>query len=220
MKDIIIFGAGDIAALAHFYFMHDTGRRVAAFTVDAAFFREDVFLGCPVVPFDTVVDQYPPSQFDFFVALSYAQLNGVRAAKVAAAHALGYELVSYVSSRAIVFPDLTHGRNCFILENNVIQPFARLGDNVTLWSGNHIGHHSIIEDDVFIASHCVVSGGVRVGRASFLGVNTTLRDHVTIGPRCVLGAGALVLTDLSADSVVAPRGTEVSPVPSHRLRRI
>ncbi|WP_044559025.1 acetyltransferase [Azospirillum sp. B4] len=220
MKDIVIFGAGDIAALADFYFTHDSPRRVAAFTVDAAFLSGDAFLGRPVVPFETVGDHYPPDRFDFFVAVSYARLNAVRAGKVAEARAKGYELVSYVSSRVTVFPDLSHGHNCFILENNVIQPFARLGNNVTLWSGNHIGHHSVIEDDVFIASHCVVSGGVRVGQAGFLGVNTTVRDHVTLGPRCVLGAGALVLADLPAESVVAPRGTEVSPVPSHRLRRI
>ena len=133
---------------------------------------------------------------------------------------MGYRLASYVSSRATVFADLSHGDNCFILENNVIQPFARIGANVTLWSGNHIGHHAVIEDNAFLASHVVVSGGVRIGAACFVGVNVTIRDHLTIGERCVLGAGALVLEDLPAGSVVAPRGTEVSRVPSHRLRRI
>ncbi len=220
MKEIVIFGAGEIAALADFYFTHDSPRRVAAFTVDAAFVTGASYLDRPLVPFEEVASHYPPERFDLFVAVSYAKLNGVRSAKVAAAQAMGYELASYVSSRATVFPDLAHGPNCFILENNVIQPFARIGANVTLWSGNHIGHHSTIEDHVFMASHVVVSGGVRVGEASFVGVNVTVRDHVTIGARCVLGAGALVLEDLPPGSVVAPRGTDVSPVPSHRLRRL
>jgi sugar O-acyltransferase (sialic acid O-acetyltransferase NeuD family) len=172
------------------------------------------------VPFEEVATHYPPEQFDLFVAVSYAKLNAVRTGKAAAARAMGYQLASYVSSLATVFADLTHGDNCFILENNVIQPFARIGANVTLWSGNHIGHHSTIEDNAFLASHVVVSGGVRVGEASFVGVNVTLRDHVNIGARCVLGAGALVLNDLPAGSVVAPHSTEISPVPSHRLRGI
>jgi hypothetical protein len=51
--------------------------------------------------------------------------------------------------------------NAFILEDNTIQPFVRIGPNVTLWSGNHIGHHSTVEDHVFIASHVVVSGVCR-----------------------------------------------------------
>src|SRR5205085_10914152 len=100
------------------------------------------------------------------------------------------------------------------------QPFVQVGSNVTLWSGNHIGHHAIIEDDVFMASHVVVSGGVRIGRGSFVGVNVTIRDRVTIGQRCVLGARALVLEDQPDFSVVAPRGTERAKVPSTRLRKL
>src|SRR4029453_3467230 len=113
----------------------------------------ETFVDLPLVPFEEIAALYPPDRYDFFVALSYAKLNAVRAAKCAAARALGYTLPSYVSSRATVFADLSHGDNCFILEDNTIQPFARIGNNVTLWSGNHIGHHSAIEDDVFMASH-------------------------------------------------------------------
>lgn len=98
--------------------------------------------------------------------------------------------MSYLSSRATVFPGFELKENCFILEDNMIQPFARIGTNVTLWSGNHIGHHSIIEDD---ASHAVISGGARIGQGSFVGVNVTIRDHVTVGRKCVPGASALIL---------------------------
>lgn len=220
MKDLVIFGTGEIAAVADFYFTRDAGRRVCAFTVDAAFLTADAFQGRPVVPFEEVPELYPPDRFDLFVAVGYGGLNATRAGRVEAGRRLGYTLPSYVSRRAITFDDLSHGDNCLILENNVIQPFATLGSNVTLWSGNHIGHHARIGDDVFVASHAVVSGGVSVGRACFLGVNATIRDHVTIGERCVLGAGALVLEDLPAGSVVAPRASEVSRVPSYRLRRI
>jgi sugar O-acyltransferase (sialic acid O-acetyltransferase NeuD family) len=152
--------------------------------------------------------------------MGYTRVNAARAEKVAAARAKGYRLVSYVSSRATIFPDFKPNENCFILEDNTIQPYARVGANVTLWSGNHIGHHSIIEDDVYMASHVVVSGRVRIGQGSFVGVNVTIRDHVSVGKKCVLGAGALVLEDQPDFSVVAPRGTERSRVPSTRLRRI
>lgn len=220
MRDLVIFGAGDIAALACFYFTEDAGRRVAAFTVDAAYRQAETYLDRPLVAFETLAHEYPPERYDLFVALSYAKLNRVRAEKVAAARARGYALPSYVSSKATTFSDLTHGENCFILENNVVQPFARLGSNVVLWSGNHIGHHSVIGDDVFIASHVVVSGGVKIGAGSFIGVNVTIRDHVTVGQGCVIGAGALVLEDQADHGVIAPRGTERSPVPSTRLRHI
>ncbi len=220
MRDLVIFGTGDIAALAWFYFTHDSRRRVAAFTVDAAYRKGECFMDTPLVPFEEVATHYPPDSFDLFVALSYARLNEVRASKCVAARSLGYTLASYVSSRATTFADLIHGDNCFILEDNTIQPFARIGNNVTLWSGNHIGHHSVIEDDVFVASHVVVSGGVRIGQGSFIGVNATLRDHITVGPRCVIGAGTLLLADADAEGVYIGPATERARVPATRLRAI
>ena len=69
-----------------------------------------------------------------------------------------------------------------MFEDNTIQPFARIGDDVILWSGNHIGHHSTIGDHCFITSHVVVSGNVHVGERSFIGVNATLRNSITIAP--------------------------------------
>jgi sugar O-acyltransferase (sialic acid O-acetyltransferase NeuD family) len=134
--------------------------------------------------------------------------------------AAGYRLLSYVSSRATTFADFRAGENCFILEDNTIQPRVRIADNVTLWSGNHIGHHSTIEDNVFISSHVVISGGVTVGEGSFLGVNSTIRDHVKIGRRCVIGAGALIVGDTEDESVYTVPAAEKSLVPSRRLRRI
>ena len=220
MQRLVIFGAGDIAALAAFYFETDSHCQVAAFTVDKAFLAAPSFMDRPVVAFEELARHYPPDRYNLFVALSYAKLNRVRAERCEAARALGYRLASYVSSRATTFSDLSHGDNCFILEDNTIQPFARIGRNVTLWSGNHIGHHSVIEDDTFVASHVVVSGGVTIGQGCFIGVNATLRDHVKIGRECVIGAGALVLEDQAEHGVIAPRGTERSLVPSTRLRRI
>jgi sugar O-acyltransferase (sialic acid O-acetyltransferase NeuD family) len=220
MQEIVIFGTGEIAELADFYFSRDSKLKVAGFTVDQAYLKNTEFRGRPVVPFERVRESFPPQKYGLFVALSYSGINELRAAKVTAGRAAGYQIVSYVSSRATILPELQIKENCFILEDNTVQPFAKIGSNVTLWSGNHIGHHSVIEDDVFIASHVVVSGGVRIGQGSFIGVNATFRDHVSIGKKCVIGAGALVLEDQPDLSVIAPRATERSPVPSTRLRRI
>jgi sugar O-acyltransferase (sialic acid O-acetyltransferase NeuD family) len=219
-KRLIIFGTGDIAQLAHYYFTTDSDYEVVAFTVDAAYIRENTFSGHPVVAFETVAEKYPPEDCDFFVALSYSKLNSIRKEKYLAAKALGYKFVSFVSSRATVLNDGRIGENCFILEDNTIQPFVTIGNNVTLWSGNHIGHHSIIKDHTFIASHVVISGGVEIGEQCFVGVNATLRDHIRVGARCVIGAGALLLGDAEPEGVYIGRATERSKVPSMKLRGI
>jgi UDP-3-O-[3-hydroxymyristoyl] glucosamine N-acyltransferase len=96
------------------------------------------------------------------------------------------------------------GDNCFILENNVIQPFVRVGNNVTLWSGNHIGHHSTIGDHCFISSHVVISGSCEIGENCFLGVNATVRDNVKLGPFVVASSGAILMEDCPERTVVTP----------------
>lgn len=220
MKPIVIFGAGDIAEIAHFYFSNDSAGKVAAFTVDGAYLKENKFCDLPVIPFEELERSYPSQENDMFVAVSYTRLNQVRAEKCAEAKMKGYRLANYLSTKATVWQGFTLQENCFILEDNTIQPFAKVGNNVTLWSGNHIGHHSQIGDNCFIASHVVVSGGVTVGENCFIGVNATIRDHVAIGANSVIGAGVLVLQDIAENGVYMATATERSKVPSHRLRKI
>jgi sugar O-acyltransferase (sialic acid O-acetyltransferase NeuD family) len=219
-KKLVVFGSGDIGQLAHYYFTNDSDYDVVAFTVDAAYIKEATFCGVPVVPFEEISDHYPPTEYDLFVALSYAKLNQVRREKYLAAREKGYHIPSYISSHATVLNDGRIGENCFILEDNTIQPFVAIGNNVTLWSGNHIGHHSTIHDHCFLASHIVVSGGVTIDESCFIGVNATLRDHITIGSKSVIGAGVLVLADVEPEGLYIGTATERSSIPSTRLRKI
>ena len=219
-KPLVIFGSGDIAQLAHYYFSRDSEYEIVAFTVDSAYLTDTVFCDLPVIAFEDILKHYAPGQCELFIALSYSKLNEVRKEKFLAAKAMGYRLASFISTRATVLNDGRIGENCFIFEDNTIQPFATIGNNVTLWSGNHIGHHSTIKDHCFIASHVVVSGGVEIGEQCFVGVNATLRDHIKVGEKCVIGAGVLLLADAAPEGVYIGAATERSKVPSTKLRKI
>lgn len=217
-KPVVLFGVGELAEVAAYYFEEDAHRSVAAFTVDGANLKEGRFLGRDVIAFEDVVEHTPPETHDIFVAVGYSRINGLRQEKCQAARAAGYDLASYISSRAFVPGNTSIGWNAFILEDNTIQPFVRIGNGVTLWSGNHIGHHAQIGDFAFISSHVVISGGVVVGARTFMGVNSTTNDHITIGERVVIGSGALVVKNVADDSVMMTKPAELSSVPSNRLR--
>src|SRR5215471_8113342 len=81
MAKLVVFGTGDIARLAHHYFATDSRHEVVAFTVDRAYVKGDSFRGLPLVPFEEVARRYPPVSHGMFVALSYAQMNRLRADK-------------------------------------------------------------------------------------------------------------------------------------------
>ncbi len=213
---IVVFGTGDIARLAHHYFSRDSDGEVVAFTVDRDYCAGSEFLGLPLVPFDEVSARFHPREFHMFIAVSYARMNRVRAEKYTQAKTLGYSLASYVSSRCSFLTDYPIGDNCFILEDNTVQPFVRIGNNVTIWSGNHIGHDSVIEDHCFVSSHVVIAGRVRIGAYSFLGVNATLRNGITVAPETLIGAGAVIVKDTIAKGVyLAARGTVLDVTSDH-----
>jgi sugar O-acyltransferase (sialic acid O-acetyltransferase NeuD family) len=221
MKKLVIFGCGDIAQLAHFYFCEDSAYKPVAFTVDEAYLPENnSFCGLPVVSFERIAESFSPDDHELFVALSYSKINKIRAGKVEEAKTKGYSLASYISSRANVLTREPIGENAFILEDNTVQPFARIGRNVTLWSGNHIGHHSEIGDHVFVSSHVVVSGRVKVGSYSFIGVNATLKNAITVGESCVIGMGAVVTSDCEPDGLYPVKGTERARIAASRLPNI
>jgi sugar O-acyltransferase (sialic acid O-acetyltransferase NeuD family) len=217
---LIIFGSGQIAELANFYFAKDSDLDIAAFTVDPEFAKESTFCGKPVVPLNELAKRFAVADHAAFVAVSYSGLNKLRADKCKALQDAGYTLSSYISSKASILTEYPIGANAFILEDNTVQPFVRIGHNVTLWSGNHIGHHSVIEDNVFISSHVVVSGNVVIGRNSFVGVNSTVHDGVKVGALNVIGAGSLIDANTEDQSVFRETATEKSRVPSSRLKGI
>jgi sugar O-acyltransferase (sialic acid O-acetyltransferase NeuD family) len=220
MKPVVIFGIGELAQLAHYYFVQDTARQVAGFTVDPAYITAAEFCGLPLVAFDHVHDTFPPAEFDLFVAIGYTNLNAARTQKCADAKARGYRLASYVSTRASTWPDLVVGDNCFIMEGNLIQPFVKIGNNVIIWCGSLISHHVEIGDNCFVASEVTVSGGVKIEPNCFIGVNATIREHVTIGRNCIIGAGALILKDAPPDQGYLAAETKSAGIPSHRLQSL
>jgi sugar O-acyltransferase (sialic acid O-acetyltransferase NeuD family) len=175
-----------------------------AFTVDAAYRDQETFQGLPVVDFEEVEKRFPPNSYAMFVAVSYAKMNQLRAEKYEQAKAKGYALPSYISSHCTYLSQHPPGDNCFILEDNTIQPFVRIGNNVTLWSGNHIGHDSQIGDHCYLTSQVVVSGRVTIEPYCFLGVNATLRNGITLGASSLIGAGAAIMQDTEPHSVYVP----------------
>jgi sugar O-acyltransferase (sialic acid O-acetyltransferase NeuD family) len=205
---LVIVGDSAIAEVAYEYFTVDSPYEVAAFAVERDYLKRDQLFGLPVVAFEEVESRYPPDSHCAFVAVGFAQMNRLRERLYHAAKAKGYTLASYVSSKAFVWRNVTMGDNCFILEQNVLQPFVTIGSDVVLWSGNHIGHHVTIGNHCFFSSHVVLSGFVEVGAYAFFGVNASVAHNVKVGESVLVGAGATILRDAEGRKFYAVEGTK------------
>ncbi|MFB4393740.1 MULTISPECIES: acetyltransferase [unclassified Pseudomonas] len=191
-KKLVIVGAGELAMIAYEYFTYDSCYDVVGFSVERDYLKESSLYDLPIVAFDEICTQFSPHTHEVFVAIPASGLNRVRTRLYDAVKKLGYVCATYISSRAFVWRNAKIGENCFIFEHNTVQPFVEIGNNVILWSGNHIGHRSVIEDHCFLSSHVVVSGYCRIGSSTFIGVNATINDRIEIAADCVIASGALV----------------------------
>lgn len=219
MEKVILFGNGEMSSMVHFYLTHDSPFKVEAFTVDGDHIKENTLVGLPVVPFHEVKRRYPPGEFKMCVPVSYRNLNQLRAEKYKEAKSKGYELISYVSSKATTWPGLITGDNCIILEGCIVQPFANVGSDVFMACNSLVGHNCVIGDHCFLAPGAVTLGHVRVGPYCLLGANSTIRDGITLGSGCLIGAGVTLSRNANDKQVYINPETPPLSKPSDELRQ-
>jgi sugar O-acyltransferase (sialic acid O-acetyltransferase NeuD family) len=213
-EKIIIIGDGETAELAYEYFTYDSPHEVVAFCAEKRYLNKKDLFELPVVAFEELEGLFAPAKYKIFVAVSYTQLNRVRTRLYRQAKDKGYSAVSYVSSKAFVWRNAEIGENCFILEHNIIQYGVKIGNNVTMWGANHVGHRSIVGDNCFITGHVVISGYCEVGESCFLGANCCIGNNLKVAEDCVIGAGAVVLQETEMRKVYRGNPARASHIDS------
>src|SRR5918993_4514019 len=181
MSKIVLFGTGRGASVAHRFLAADSPHEVVGFTVDASSLREQTYRGLPVVPFEEVESHFPPGDFRMLILLGYQQMNGLRAAKYDAAKAKGYTLESYVASNIFRVEPISVGENCFVMDNQSISLDVTIGNNVVMWSSNHIGDLTHIGDHAWLTSNVTVAASVKIGERAFIGIGATVSNGVAVG---------------------------------------
>jgi sugar O-acyltransferase (sialic acid O-acetyltransferase NeuD family) len=219
-KNLILFGVGKIAEVVFYYCQRECGFKVEAFCVDEKYKTDKTFKGLPVVTFNEVQKFFPPSEFDMFIAVGYQDMNSLREKKCMEAIEKGYSLASVISPKTNLPENVTSGWNCFIMPPSFIHPCVKIKNNVFIFNGALVAHHSIIEDNCWLTSGCNISGNVQIGANTFIAVNATIGHSVNIGKKCFLGANTLVVKDLEDEKVVIQESSKPLRVSSSQFLKI
>lgn len=219
-KKLIIVGDTAFAEIAHEYFDADSDFEVVGFSVERSFLKREQMRGLPVIAFEDLDKLYDPATHYIYVASVYTQLNRLRTRLATAAKVKGYQLASYVSSRAFVWRNVEIGEHCFIFEDNTVQPFVKIENNVVIWSGNHIGHHSTIRSNCFISSHVVIAGYCDIGENSFIGVNATLANNLTIGSDNWIAPNVTIMKNTESGAFFKTEHPEPAKISAPRFFKI
>ena len=219
MKKIIIFGTGELAQRI-FYYLQDSDDQVVAFCANKSKIDKEELLGLPIITFENIEEKFPPSEFSMFIALAYSEMNKKRTKFFEEAKSKGYELYSYIHPSTKIWDKFEMGENCFILANNVIQPFVKIGNNVLIGSNNLISHNTIIGDNCFITSNVTIGGHVTIGKNCFVGLSSTINQRIKIGNECIIGAGTIISKNVNDKEVYAENSSKKLPQSSDELDSI
>jgi len=220
MEKVVIFGISAAAALSHFALTHDSPYEVVAFTVDRKYIKESEFCGLPVFPFEEIETLFNPNEYKMLVAIFASRVNRTRAEKYDKAKEKGYELITYISSKAIVSPDLVIGDNCFISEGAICRPFLKIENNVFVMAGALLGHNSVIGDHCFISGRAVVLGDVVIEPYCVIGGNSTILDSVKIARECIIGAGTVITENTKEREIYKVNPPILFPLSSDKMANI
>lgn len=216
-RPLWIFGDGSFADMAHHLFSTDSAYEVAGFMVDAAYLKRDRFNGLPVVAYDDFRAAVRPDEADVFVGIGVADLNAVRAAKVAQVSADGYTLASFVSRHARVPPSLVLRPNTMIMDEVNIHPKVQVGANTVIWSNSRIALNVQIGNHVWITS-AVVGDATVIGDYTFVGLNATIAPFLHVGSHNLIGAAAVIVQDTQDHQIYRGPRSVASRVSTLRLR--
>ena len=219
MKKIIIFGRGELAQRI-FYYLQDSDDQVVAFCANKSKIDKEELLGLPIITFENIEEKFPPSEFSMFIALAYSEMNKKRTKFFEEAKSKGYELYSYIHPSTKIWDKFEMGENCFILANNVIQPFVKIGNNVLIGSNNLISHNTTIDDNCFITSNVTMGGHITIGKNCFFGLSSTINQRIKIGNECIIGAGTIISKNVNDKEVYAENSSKKLPQSSNELDSI
>lgn len=88
------------------------------------------------------------------------------------------------------------GRGSILLQNVALTASVTLGSHVVAMPGVTFTHDDVVADFATVAAGTSLGGGVRIGRAAYLGMNSSVRERTSIGSYATVGMGAAVLSNV------------------------
>lgn len=146
--------------------------------------------------------------FDIFIAIG----NNVTREKIQEKlEAEGANIPILVHPNAVIGERVEFGNGTAVMAGAIINCCTQIGKGCIINTGATIDHDNFIEDYVHISPGVHTAGTVKIGKGTWLGVGSKVSNNLNITSCCKVGAGAVVVKDISE------AGTYVG-VPARRVK--
>lgn len=138
-------------------------------------------------------------KYDYFACVGH---NGIREKIHTQLSQFLGNPINAIHPSAVISGSVKMGDGVMIAANATLNPMVEIGRGVICNTSSSIDHECIIDDFCHIAPGAVLCGNVQVGRNTFIGANSVIRQGITIGKNVTIGAGTVVIKDIPDNATV------------------
>jgi sugar O-acyltransferase (sialic acid O-acetyltransferase NeuD family) len=154
-------------------------------------------MGLEVIGTSSEVSKYI-EEYDVFVGIG----NNVTRQKVQEKlETLGAEIPVLIHPTAVIGEQVVIEYGSALMAGSIVNCCTRIGKGCIVNTGSTIDHDNVIGDFTHISPGVHLAGTVKVGLGSWIGIGSTISNNVTITNDCKIGAGAVVVKDLTEPGV-------------------
>lgn len=113
-----------------------------------------------------------------------------------------YIFETVIHPSAIIAPEILIEDGVEIMAGAIVQPGVRLGPNVIINTGARVDHDCSIDAHAHIAPGVTLSGNVHIAQGAHIGTGASIIQGIRVGESSVVGAGAVVISDVQAGDIV------------------
>ena len=189
MKEVLLFSTNELAQRLNYYI--DNGDSVTpmtakGFILDDAYYKETELDGKEIFRYSDAKEKFA-GKIPVIVCIGYSNMNENRKIVFNRLLADGWNIESYISSRATLeSKDMGIG-NIFI-GKSALGFKSRIG-NGNIFDGGGFNHHSVMGDFNFLTGNVAFGGNVKMGSCCFIGMNSTIKNGITIHDKTLVSAG-------------------------------
>jgi len=113
------------------------------------------------------------------------------------------QLFSFIHPQAYVASTAKIGKGTIIMPQVSISSEAVIGDCCLVMVNASVGHNTIIGDHCHLAAQCCISSRVFIKGGVHIGLNATVREHLTLNNFSTLGMGSVLLSNIGEKEIWA-----------------
>jgi sugar O-acyltransferase (sialic acid O-acetyltransferase NeuD family) len=122
--------------------------------------------------------------------------NQIRQQKIELLKQNSFNLITLIHPTAVISQYASIAQGSVVFAGTIINAFANIGVGCIVNTSAIIEHDCTIGDFTHICPNVALAGGVSVGSKSWVGIGSQVRQLITIGDNCLIGAGSTVVKNI------------------------